>query len=73
MSVGQPADVVVRLDEARRRRRRAAGLDDVRVERPLDEERDVAELPGLLLEDADELLADDLPLLLRIGRRPRAA
>ena len=44
----------------------AAGLDHVRVERPLDEERDVAELPRLLLEDADELLADPPPLLLRL-------
>ena len=44
----------------------AAGLDHVRVERPLHEEAHVAEPPRLLLEDADELLADDLPLLLRV-------
>ena len=44
----------------------AAGLDHVGVEGPLDEEADVAESPCLLLEDADELLADDLPLPLRV-------
>ena len=63
----QPADVVVRLDERGDTVLPAARLDDVRVERPLDEEADVAELPRLLLEDADELLADDLALLLRVG------
>ena len=41
-----------------------ARLDHVRVERPLDEEANVAELARLLLEDADELLADPAPLLL---------
>ena len=45
----------------------AARLDHVRVERPLDEVADVAELPRLLLEDADELLADDRALLLGLG------
>ena len=44
----------------------AARLDHVGVERPLHEPADVAELPRLLLEDADELAADDLPLLLRL-------
>ena len=40
---------------------------------PWTRKRDVAELPRLLLEDADELLADDLPLRLRVGdaREPR--
>ena len=51
----------------------SAGLDHVRVQRPLDEEAhpqvfraEVSELPRLLFEDADELLADDFPLLLGI-------
>jgi hypothetical protein len=42
-------------------------FDDVRVERPLHEEAGVAELGGLLLEDADELLADRLALGLGLG------
>ena len=67
MSAGQPADVVVRLD-LRRHAVVAARLDHVRVERSLDEEpRRFAELARLLLEDADELLADDLALRLGIG------
>ena len=66
MSVGQPADVVVRLD-LRGDAVGPARLDHVRVERPLDEEPDVAELGRLLLEDADELLADPVALLLRLG------
>ena len=37
-----------------------ARLDHVGVERPLDEEADVAELARLVLEDADELLADPI-------------
>ena len=41
-------------------------LDDVRVERALGQEVDPAELGGLLLEDPDELVADDLALLLRV-------
>ena len=39
----KPADVVVRLDERGDAVLAAAGLDDVRVERPLDEEAHVAE------------------------------
>ena len=62
--VGQAADVVVGLD--RRRVVGAAGLDHVRVERALDQEADVLELRRLLLEDADELGADDLALRLRV-------
>ncbi len=65
MSVGQAADVVVRLDR-RGDALGAARLDHVGVERPLHEPADVAEPPRLLLEDADELAADDLPLLLRL-------
>ncbi len=44
----------------------AARLDHVGVERPLHEPADVAEPARLLLEDADELAADDLALLLRL-------
>ena len=39
---------------------------------PWTRKRDVAELARLVLEDADELLADDLALLLGLGRRRRA-
>ena len=67
---GQPADVVVRLDLRRDAVLAAARLDHVGVERPLHEEADVAQPPRLLLEDADELLADDLPLAPRDPRRP---
>src|SRR2546430_13618927 len=61
-SVGQAGDVVVGLD--RRRSGAAPGLDHVRVERPLHEKARVLtavlgrEPAGLLLEDADELAAD---------------
>ena len=44
----------------------AARLDHVGVERSLDEPLHVAELPRLVLEDADELLADPLALLLGV-------
>ena len=66
MSAGQPTHVVVRLDHRRDAVLAAAGLDHVGVERSLDEEAHVAELARLLFEDADELLADDLALRLRI-------
>src|SRR4029079_252055 len=59
----EAADVVVRLD-LRRDPHLTAGLDHVGVEGSLDQEPDVAELPRLFLEDADELLADDRALLL---------
>ena len=65
MSAGRPADVVVGLD-LRGDPDLAPGLDHVGVERPLDEEPHVTETARLVLEDADELLADDLPLLLRL-------
>ena len=69
--VGQAADVVVGLDGGGAGA--AAGLDDVGVERALDEERggvaggeatEDAHLGGL--EGADELAADDLALLLGV-------
>ena len=71
--VGQPADVVVALDVGRAGA--AAGLDDVGVERALHEELDVLavraglgdDLARRLLEDPDELAADDLALLLGVA------
>ena len=62
--LGQTADVVVGLDRRRPGAPVAAGLDHIRVERSLDEEADVRQLLRLLLEHADELLADDLALAL---------
>ena len=41
-------------------------FDSIRVDRPLRQELDSAESRGLVLEDLDEDLADDLPLGLRI-------
>ena len=64
--LGQPADVVVALDH-RRRAVGAAGLDEVGVERALDEELGLDQPAGVLLEDADELVADRLALGLRVG------
>ena len=46
--------------------RLGARLDDVGIDGPLSQELDAVQLAGLLLEDSDELSADDLPLLLRI-------
>ena len=60
----QAADVVVGLDLLGGLRLGRRALDDVRVERALGQEVDPAELRGLLLEDPDELVADDLALLL---------
>src|SRR4051794_2643391 len=54
--LGQPADVVMRLD-GRGGPPVAARLDHVGVQRALNEEARVLDLAGLLLEDADELLA----------------
>ena len=62
----QPADVVVRLDRLGDAVG-AARLDHVRVERSLDEPGRIAELARLVLEDADELLADDHALRLGVG------
>ena len=61
--VRQAADVVVALDDGRLAE---AALDDVWVDRALDEVVDGTDLLGLFLEDADEFLADDLALLLRL-------
>ena len=71
--IGQPADVVVRLDVGRAGA--AARLHHVRVQRALDQELAGlavlaglgGDLPGRALERADELPADDLALALRVG------
>src|SRR5215218_7619464 len=62
--LGEAAHVVVALYPGR-----VAGpaLYDVGVERALHQESGVLELASLLLEGADELLADDLALCFRIG------
>ena len=62
---GQAAHVVVGLDRGRRTLERHR-LDDVRVERPLGQPRDVTELAGFVLEHRDELGPDRLPLDLGI-------
>src|SRR5204862_3620192 len=60
-------DFVARLHRLRRAGVAPAGLDHVGVERSLDEPAHVAELAGLVLEHADERLADALALLLGVG------
>src|SRR6185295_14806911 len=62
----QPADVVMGLDLLGRLRLRGRALDHVRVQRALGQEVDLAHLLRLLLEDPDELVADDPALLLRV-------
>ncbi len=64
---GQAADVVMELDVGGGIAVLVAGLDDVRVERALGEEFGVGDLAGLRFEGLDELGADDLTLLLRVG------
>ncbi|ENO87654.1 cytosine deaminase [Thauera linaloolentis 47Lol = DSM 12138] len=64
---GQAADVVVALDGVRLLVLGAAGLDHVGVDGALRQPLCVRELPGFGLEDLDELAADDLALLFRIG------
>ena len=49
------------------RRVARAAFDDVGVDRALDEVIDLADFLGLFLENADEFLADDLALGLRVG------
>ena len=63
---GQAADVVVGLDLLGGLRLRGRALDDVGIERALGQEVDGADLERLLLEDPDELVADDLALLLGV-------
>ena len=63
--VGKPADVVVALDD--NALAADAGFHHVGVDGALREKIDAAELFGLRFKDADELLADDLALALRLG------
>ena len=63
--VGEPADVVVTLDNDALAA--DAGFHHVGVDGALREKIDAAELFGLRFKDADELLADDLALALRLG------
>ena len=63
--VRQAADVVVALDDGGLTARTA--LDDIGVNGTLCKEIDLADLLRLFLKDADELLADDLALALRLG------
>ena len=62
--VGKTADIVVALDD---RGAAEAGLDHVGIDRALREEIDRADLFRLFLEHANELLANDLALALRLG------
>ena len=64
--LGQAAHVVVRLDDALRVAVQRNGLQDVRIDGPLAQEGGV-DLAGRLGEDVDELLADNLPLRLRVA------
>ena len=66
-ALGQPADIVMRLDGGRRAAGRRHALDHVGIERALRQEIDLADLLGLGLEHIDEQLADHLALLLGIG------
>src|SRR6185503_4896923 len=73
--LGEPADVVMRLDARARLRLATARLDDVGIDRALHEELHRADLLRLGLELANELLADDRALLLGIldVREPNVA
>src|SRR6185295_18897880 len=69
---GEPADVVVGLDLLGGLGLGRGALDHVRVERSLGQEVDLAQLLRLLLEDPDELVADDPPLLLGVDHAGEA-
>ncbi len=62
--VGQAAHVVVGLDRCGGS---GAGLDDIGIERALDEKRGITNRRRRLLEHPDEGLPDDLSLPLRVG------
>src|SRR2546423_14682811 len=65
---------MVRLDATRRARRVVtSAFDHVRIQRALCEEINVTELAGLLRKDADELVADDAPLRLRVSHPVQAS
>ena len=61
--IRQAADIVVGFDDSSVA---GARFDHVGINGALCQEVDLADLLGLLLKDADELLADDLALLLRL-------
>src|SRR5213082_1703209 len=65
--LGEPAHVVVRLDDLRLAGAGAGGLDDVGIDRALGEELDAFETLRLLVEDLDEGPADHLALGLGVG------
>ena len=62
----QTAHVVMTLD-GRRGASHRDGLDHVRVERPLDEELDVAHGARFVFKHSNELFPDDFPLLLGVN------
>ena len=64
--VGEAPHVVVALDHGGVAAVGRHGLDDVRVEGALAQEVRVAEALGLVAEDLDELVADDLALALGV-------
>ena len=63
----QAADVVVQLDRVGRPVGRGAAFDHVGVQRALGQKLRVLDLACLGREALDERMADDPPLLLRIG------
>ena len=65
--IRQAADVVVRLDDLGLAGLGAGGFDHVRVDGALGQPFDVLDPAGLVVEDLDEGVADDLALLLRVG------
>ena len=71
--VGQPTDVVVRLDRGRFFVLGAGRFDYVRIDGALGQPFGVLDFRRLALEDFDELLADDLALDLRIGNADQLA
>ena len=70
--LGQPADIVMRLDRVRLVAFRGGRLDDVGIDRALREPADLAQLRRFALEHVDEQPTDDLALALRDRRRRRA-
>ncbi len=63
--VGEPADIVVGLDD-RRGASNTRGLDDIRIQGALRQIPRIGKSRGLGLKDINELPADDLPFLFRI-------
>src|SRR5439155_5276255 len=65
--LGQPADVVMRLDCCSRAVAHGAAFDYVRIKRPLGKELRVLDALGFILEDVDKDMTDEPPLFLWIG------